>query len=203
MTPPTYRVTFAGQAGDAVRAEFGDCRITVGPATTTLRVELSDQAALSGLIQRVIDLRLRLESVVLEQPDSGGHRPDNPIYPGDQAPASSTELFASTFDVVNRLFSVGLTLTGLQALVGGGAAADRLAGAVDELDDAIRQIRTIAFSVVPVGAAPASGSGERDNAQLRSGPARVRREPFGRGAEDQGHYGFVPFRRDPERGILA
>lgn len=165
MTPPIYQVTFAGHAGDAVRGEFGDCQLT---AMTTVRVELPDQAPLSGFIQRVIDLGLQLESVVLEPPGPDGHRPDGSADPAQTAPVSAAELLASTFELVNQLFSVGLTLTGLQALVGDGAAAERLAHAVDELDDAIGQIRTIAFSVIPDGAAPASRIAERD----APGPSR-------------------------------
>jgi hypothetical protein len=61
----TYEVTFTGQAGATVRAEFDDCQITVGPDTTTLRTELPDQGALSGLIQRIIGLRLEVTHVRL------------------------------------------------------------------------------------------------------------------------------------------
>ena len=45
MRPQTYEITFAGQAGSTLRAEFDDCEVTVGPDTTTLRAELPDQAA--------------------------------------------------------------------------------------------------------------------------------------------------------------
>ena len=43
-----YEITFAGQAGSTLRAEFDECEVAVGPDTTTLRAELPDQAALSG-----------------------------------------------------------------------------------------------------------------------------------------------------------
>jgi hypothetical protein len=66
----TYEVTFTGQAGATVRAEFDDCQITVGSGTTTLRTELPDQAALSGLIQRIIGLRLEVTDVSLVPPPS-------------------------------------------------------------------------------------------------------------------------------------
>ena len=62
--PRTYEITFAGHAGRTVRAEFDDCQITIGPHTTTLHAELPDQCALAGLIQRVIDLRLEITSVL-------------------------------------------------------------------------------------------------------------------------------------------
>jgi len=60
MQPQTYEITFAGQAGNTVRAEFDDCAITIGKGTTTLRAELPDQGALCGLVQRVIGLGLEL-----------------------------------------------------------------------------------------------------------------------------------------------
>ena len=48
MQSQTYEITFAGQAGVTLRAEFDDCAITMGPGTTTLRAQLPDQAALYG-----------------------------------------------------------------------------------------------------------------------------------------------------------
>jgi hypothetical protein len=56
----TYEITFTGQAGPALRAEFDDCEVTIGPGTTTLRAELPDQAALSGLVLRITGLGLEL-----------------------------------------------------------------------------------------------------------------------------------------------
>ena len=56
----TYEITFTGQAGRVLRAEFDDCEVTIGPDTTTLRAELPDQAALTGLIQRITSLRLEV-----------------------------------------------------------------------------------------------------------------------------------------------
>ena len=56
-------MTFVGQAGTAVRAEFDDCEVTVGPGTTTLRAELLDQGALHGLMQRIAALGLELLDV--------------------------------------------------------------------------------------------------------------------------------------------
>ena len=60
MQPRTYEITFAGQAGALLRAEFDDCEISVGPGTTTLRAELLDQGGLQGLLQRIVGLRLEL-----------------------------------------------------------------------------------------------------------------------------------------------
>jgi len=60
VRPQIYEITFTGQAGTALRAEFEDCEVTVGPGTTTLRAELPDQGALSGLVQRITGLGLEL-----------------------------------------------------------------------------------------------------------------------------------------------
>ena len=69
MVPPqTYEITFRGQAGTTLRAEFDDCEVTIGPSTTTLRAELPDQAALSGLLQRITGLRLELIDMHLVAP---------------------------------------------------------------------------------------------------------------------------------------
>ena len=60
MRSRTYEITFTGQAGATLRAEFDDCTVTVGPGTTTLRAELPDQAALAGLVQRITGFRLEV-----------------------------------------------------------------------------------------------------------------------------------------------
>ncbi len=65
---PAYEITFSGQASAATCAEFDDCQVTVGSDTTTLRCELPDQAALAGLIQRIIGLRLEITHVLLVEP---------------------------------------------------------------------------------------------------------------------------------------
>ena len=68
MRSRTYEITFAGQAGTALRAEFDDCDVRVGPGTTTLRAEIPDQAALQGLLQRITSLGLELLDVSLTAP---------------------------------------------------------------------------------------------------------------------------------------
>lgn len=70
MRARTYEITFVGQAGTVVRAEFDDCEVTVGPDTTTLRAELADQAALHGLMQRIAGLALELVDVRVVAPAS-------------------------------------------------------------------------------------------------------------------------------------
>ena len=64
----TYEITFAGQAGSVLRAEFDDCEVTVGAGTTTLRAELPDPAAFAGLMQRIAGLRLEVVYVHLVAP---------------------------------------------------------------------------------------------------------------------------------------
>ena len=69
MQSRTYEITFAGSgAATTLRAEFDDCAITVGPGSTTLRAELPDQAALIGLVQRIIGLGLEVVYVGVVSP---------------------------------------------------------------------------------------------------------------------------------------
>ena len=76
MPPRTYEITFAGEAGAIVLAEFDDCEIRVSPGTTTLRLELADQGALHGLIQRIASFGLDLIDVSVVAP-SADIRHDN------------------------------------------------------------------------------------------------------------------------------
>ena len=68
----TYEITFAGQAGSTLRAEFDDCEVTVGPDTTTLRADLPDQAALTELVLRVTGLGLELLDMHFVAPTADG-----------------------------------------------------------------------------------------------------------------------------------
>lgn len=70
MQAHTYEIIFTGQAGSALLAEFDDCEITVGPGTTTLRADLPDQAALSGLMERINSLGLEVIHMNLVAPPS-------------------------------------------------------------------------------------------------------------------------------------
>jgi hypothetical protein len=60
VPPRTYEITFTGQAGPVLRAQFDDCEVTIGSGSTTLLAELPDPAALSGLVQRITGLRLEV-----------------------------------------------------------------------------------------------------------------------------------------------
>ena len=68
MQSQTYEITFLGQAGTTLRAEFDDCEVTIGPGTTTLRAELPDRGALSGLMERISSLGLDVIDVSLVAP---------------------------------------------------------------------------------------------------------------------------------------
>jgi len=68
MRAHTYEITFMGKAGDALRAEFDDCEVRIGPGTTTLRAELPDQSALSGLMDRISGFGLEVIDVSLVAP---------------------------------------------------------------------------------------------------------------------------------------
>ena len=60
MRSDTYEMTFTGRADKTLCAQFDDCNVTTGPDTTTLRAELADPAALSGLVQRIAGLGLEV-----------------------------------------------------------------------------------------------------------------------------------------------
>src|SRR6478672_5712835 len=65
VRPHTYEITFSGQAGRTLRAQFDDCQVSTCPDTTTLRAELPDQAALPGLVERIVGLGLEIIDVHL------------------------------------------------------------------------------------------------------------------------------------------
>jgi hypothetical protein len=66
-----YEITFTGQADRALRAEFDDCEVTLGPGTTTLHAELPDQPALTGLMQRISGLGLEVIDMHRVDPPAG------------------------------------------------------------------------------------------------------------------------------------
>ena len=68
MQSQTFEITFLGQAGTTLRAEFDDCEVTIGPGTTTLRAELPDRGALSGLMERITSRGLDVVDVSLVAP---------------------------------------------------------------------------------------------------------------------------------------
>jgi hypothetical protein len=67
----TYEITFRGQAGRTLRAQFDDCEVTTSLEMTTLRAELPDQAALPGLVERIVGLGLEIIDVhLMTQPSA-------------------------------------------------------------------------------------------------------------------------------------
>ena len=68
MQSRMFEITFVGQAGPVVRAEFDECDVSVGPDTTTLHAGLLDQSALHGLLQRISSLGLELIDVRVAAP---------------------------------------------------------------------------------------------------------------------------------------
>ena len=68
MRPLTYEISFSGAADSTLRAQFDDCKVTTGSDRTTLRAELPDQAALSGLVQRIAGLGLEVIHIVRVTP---------------------------------------------------------------------------------------------------------------------------------------
>jgi len=65
VQPQTYEITFLGQAGTTLRAEFEDCEVIIGRGSTTRRAELPDGSALSGLMERINGLGLDVIDVSL------------------------------------------------------------------------------------------------------------------------------------------
>lgn len=79
----TVRITVRGRLSDRLAASFSGMRVTHCNGTTELVGPLVDQAQLHGLITRVRDLGLELESVrVLEHaPTSPARRRPRPTHP--------------------------------------------------------------------------------------------------------------------------
>jgi len=65
------------------------------------------------------------------------------LDPREEWPADS----ADPWHTVSKLFSAGLRLESARSMIGDGAAGDRIAAAVDELDRMVRDIRTTVFSM--------------------------------------------------------
>ena len=68
MQAQTYEITFLGQADSMLRTEFEDCEVSIGRGTTTVRAELLDRGALSGLMERINSLGLDVIDVSLVAP---------------------------------------------------------------------------------------------------------------------------------------
>lgn len=82
MRSRTYEVTFTGEAGAVLRAEFDDCEVSVGPGATTLRLEIPDQGALYGLLHRIASFRLELIDVTVMAPPTDVRHEDFQVPAG-------------------------------------------------------------------------------------------------------------------------
>lgn len=65
----------------------------------------------------------------------------------DQPVPAETALVEFAEEIARRLFAAGLSLASAQSIVGDGPAGDRVATAIDELDRAIKGIRTRVFDL--------------------------------------------------------
>ena len=105
MSSRTYEITFVGQAGTVLRAEFDDCEITVGPSTTTLLLELADQGALHGLLQRIVSFSLELIDVSVVAPPADIGQETSKCRPAQFTPANrmATEVSLAELSPVDYL----------------------------------------------------------------------------------------------------
>jgi hypothetical protein len=96
MRSHVYEITFTGRAGAALREEFDDCEVTVGPDTTTLRVDLPDQGALYGLLQRLAAFALELTQLQIVPPgEAASTSTQSPAAARDSAVAARDPADAS------------------------------------------------------------------------------------------------------------
>jgi Family of unknown function (DUF6325) len=129
----TYEITFSGEAGPILRAEFDDCEVSVGPGTTTLHLEIPDQGALHGLLQRIAGFGLELIDVTVVEPPAGARHETSRCRPAHVRQANgmmTTEVSPGQLGPVDYLvveFPAGAgSFTGemaaeLRALAGSGA----------------------------------------------------------------------------------
>jgi hypothetical protein len=73
----SYEIRIRGRVGDSVLASFDDMDAAIRPAETVLTGEISDQAQLHGLLERIQLLGLELVEV-RQVPEPGGTTERNP-----------------------------------------------------------------------------------------------------------------------------
>ena len=66
-----YEITFLGQAGTTLRAEFEDCEVTIGPRHHHPPGRTARSGRSSGLIERINGLGLDVIDVSLVAPPRG------------------------------------------------------------------------------------------------------------------------------------
>jgi hypothetical protein len=86
MRPHLYEITFTGRAGSVLREEFGDCEVSVGADSTTLRANLPDQAALFGVLHRISIFALELTQVRILPADEAASTTPPPADAGPSRP---------------------------------------------------------------------------------------------------------------------
>jgi hypothetical protein len=94
----TYEVTFAGEAGDIVLAEFDDCEVSVGPGATTLRLEIPDQGVLYGLLHRIASFGLELIDVSVVAPSADVRQRTSKCRQAQSGPAKGTIMTEMSLD---------------------------------------------------------------------------------------------------------
>ena len=81
-----YRVVVAGRVGEDWTGWFGADRVEPGEEETVLHLRVADPSELLGRIRRLLDLRLRLLSLVLVDPESGDAPCESPASPDPTEP---------------------------------------------------------------------------------------------------------------------
>ena len=72
---------------------------------------------------------------------------DSPNLPGPLEPPAPQDVMSKFAQhIVNRLFSVGLSLDSAHSILGDGPAGDRVAAATDQVDHLIREVRDYVFT---------------------------------------------------------
>jgi hypothetical protein len=66
-----YHLTVAGAMSERLVRQFDPCDVRIDASSTTLVVDVRDQAALVGLVDRVGDLGLELVEMTRDQAPSG------------------------------------------------------------------------------------------------------------------------------------
>lgn len=71
MAAPEYEIRISGRVGAALRAAFSELAVTTKPVETVLYGQLRDQAALHGLLDRILELGLEVVEVRQLRPRTG------------------------------------------------------------------------------------------------------------------------------------
>lgn len=75
-TTRSVRITLRGRLSPRLAVAFEGMAVVHAPRRTTLVGQVADQAQLHGILGRIRDLGLELESVTTSQPSGAGAGPD-------------------------------------------------------------------------------------------------------------------------------